>query len=98
KYSCCMLLDLKFMKCFIFIIVVLCLCLDANAQTDENIFKGVNTVVIDPGHGGKDSGCHGSSSYEKEVVLDISLKLGKYIEENFDGVKVIYTRYTDVFV
>lgn len=59
---------------------------------------GVKTVVIDPGHGGKDTGCLGASAREKDVALAIGLKLGKYIEDNFDDVKVIYTRKTDVFV
>jgi N-acetylmuramoyl-L-alanine amidase len=58
----------------------------------------VQVVVIDPGHGGKDPGAVGNIIKEKDVVLDIALKLGKYIEENFDDVKVIYTRKTDVFV
>lgn len=56
------------------------------------------TVVIDPGHGGHDSGCQGSSSYEKNIALAVSLQLGKLIELNFPDVKVIYTRKTDVFV
>jgi N-acetylmuramoyl-L-alanine amidase len=60
--------------------------------------KKVRTVVIDPGHGGHDSGCHGSSAYEKHVALSVSLKLGKLIEKYFPDVKVIYTRKTDVFV
>lgn len=58
----------------------------------------IKTVVIDPGHGGHDSGCLGSSAQEKNVALSISLKLGKMIEDNFPDVKVIYTRKTDVFV
>jgi N-acetylmuramoyl-L-alanine amidase len=58
----------------------------------------IKTVVIDPGHGGHDSGCLGSSAQEKNVALSISLKLGKLIEDNFPDVKVIYTRKTDVFV
>lgn len=63
------------------------------------LFKaGVRTVVIDPGHGGHDSGCLGASSNEKNVALAVSLLLGKMIEENFPDVKVIYTRKTDVFV
>src|SRR5690606_27388425 len=70
----------------------------ANAQADENIFDGIHTVVIDPGHGGKDAGCLGSNSLEKEIALEISLKLGKYIEENFQDIEVIYTRKTDVFI
>lgn len=58
----------------------------------------VKVVVIDPGHGGHDTGCLGSSSREKDVALAISLKLGKMIEDNFKDVKVVYTRKTDVFV
>jgi len=58
----------------------------------------VRTVVIDPGHGGKDPGCHGAKYKEKDVALSVALKLGHYIEEHIKGVKVIYTRKTDVFV
>lgn len=60
--------------------------------------KKLKKVVIDAGHGGHDSGCHGSSAYEKHVALAVSLKLGKLIEQNFPDVEVIYTRKTDVFV
>ncbi len=60
--------------------------------------KGVRTVVIDAGHGGKDPGCNGVSCKEKDVALAIALKLGKLIEENCKDVKVIYTRKIDVFV
>ena len=57
-------------------------------------------VVIDPGHGGKDTGALGPSNIgvnEKDIALDVSLLLGKYIS-TVPGVKVIYTRSTDVFV
>jgi len=55
-------------------------------------------VVIDPGHGGKDPGAVSWGIQEKDVVLGIGLKLGKYITETFPDVKVVYTRSTDVFV
>lgn len=59
----------------------------------------VSTVVIDPGHGGHDSGCLGPNRVkEKDVALSIALKFGKFIEENFPEVKVVYTRKTDVFI
>lgn len=58
----------------------------------------VQIVVIDAGHGGKDPGARGRTIREKDVVLDIALKLGKYIKENYEDVKVIYTRNKDVFV
>lgn len=58
----------------------------------------IKTIVIDPGHGGLDPGCHGVSSQEKNISLAVALKLGKLLEENFPDIKVIYTRSTDVFV
>ena len=67
-------------------------------QSSSNKIK---TIVIDPGHGGKDSGTMGTKRfkiYEKHVALSVSLKLGKYISENFPEVEVIYTRNSDVFL
>lgn len=61
----------------------------------------IKTIVIDPGHGGKDSGTLGTKRfkiYEKHVALAVSLKLGNYIAEEFPDVKIIYTRDTDVFL
>jgi len=59
--------------------------------------KGIRTVVIDAGHGGKDPGAVGKNGKEKDIALAIALKLGKYIEDNIPDVKVIYTRKTDVY-
>lgn len=58
----------------------------------------IRVVCIDAGHGGKDPGCHGDSTNEKDVCLAIALKLGGYIEKYYPDVKVVYTRKTDVFV
>ena len=63
-----------------------------------DLVKGIKTVVIDPGHGGKDPGCHGAKSNEKTVTLAIALKLGEFIAEKYPDINVIYTRKTDVFV
>lgn len=60
--------------------------------------RKVRVVVIDAGHGGNDPGCHGNKHNEKDVALSITLKVGKYIEENIKDVKVVYTRKNDVFV
>lgn len=58
----------------------------------------VKTIVIDPGHGGRDSGAIGQSgAKEKDIVLDIGLKLQRLIEETL-GLKVVMTRTEDVFV
>lgn len=59
----------------------------------------IRTIVIDAGHGGHDPGAIGASgSHEKDVVLDVALRLGKMIQKNSPDVKVMYTRSTDVFV
>ncbi len=58
----------------------------------------INTVVIDAGHGGKDSGTIGKVSKEKDIALKIALELGKTIQNNLKDVKVIYTRANDTFV
>jgi N-acetylmuramoyl-L-alanine amidase len=60
--------------------------------------RKVRVVVINAGHGGTDPGCHGIKHLEKEVALSITLKVGKYIEDNLKDVKVVYTRKTDIFV
>lgn len=60
--------------------------------------KGLNTVVIDAGHGGKDPGAIGKTAKEKDIVLSVALKLGQLIKKNYPNVKVIYTRDKDVFV
>lgn len=61
---------------------------------------GLKTVVIDPGHGGKDPGAPGKTSKtsEKHLVLSISKLLGNKIKQAYPDVKVVYTRSTDVFV
>ncbi|MBI1185051.1 N-acetylmuramoyl-L-alanine amidase [bacterium] len=58
----------------------------------------ITTVVIDAGHGGKDPGTSSSGFREKDIALNIALKVGKYIEENHAGIKVLYTRRDDTFI
>ncbi len=60
--------------------------------------KGIETVVIDAGHGGKDPGTVVGKAHEKDIVLDVALRLGKVIKEKLPEVRVIYTRKTDVFI
>lgn len=58
----------------------------------------IRTVVIDPGHGGRDPGAVGRRSKEKDIVLSVALKTGQYINQYLPDVKVIYTRTTDEFI
>lgn len=59
---------------------------------------GIKCICIDPGHGGKDPGCVGKMSYEKNIALNVALKVGKLIREKHPEIKVVYTRDKDVFV
>jgi len=58
----------------------------------------VNTIVIDAGHGGHDTGALGKNSREKDITLAVALKLGRYIKDHQKDIKVIYTRETDEFI
>lgn len=59
---------------------------------------GLRTIAIDPGHGGRDTGAIGPKGLqEKDVVLDIGLKLRRLIQERL-GIRVVMTRTDDVFV
>ena len=86
---------------FFGIFVILLLLLGSSAlpaQPKKDL--GLKTVVIDPGHGGKDPGAPGktSATSEKHVVLKISKLLGQKIKDAYPDVKVVYTRSTDVFL
>jgi len=66
---------------------------------NKNVNVGLRTVVIDPGHGGKDPGAPGPDRKhdEKHVVLNISKLLGEKIKKEYPSVKVVYTRSGDTF-
>lgn len=61
-------------------------------QTNKKVLR---TIVIDPGHGGDFTGAKGSYSYEKNVSLAVSLKLGEAIKKEFPDINVVFTRTTD---
>ncbi|MBA9024752.1 N-acetylmuramoyl-L-alanine amidase family protein [Peribacillus huizhouensis] len=55
-------------------------------------------VKIDPGHGGKDGGAVGNGLLEKNLTLEISKEMKKYLDENYTGHETTLTRTTDVFI
>jgi N-acetylmuramoyl-L-alanine amidase len=57
----------------------------------------VRTIVIDPGHGGKDPGCNYAGLKEKDIVLDIAKELRTLLQKNTD-LKVYLTRDKDVYI
>jgi N-acetylmuramoyl-L-alanine amidase len=56
----------------------------------------INRIAIDPGHGGYDTGTMGPHGLlEKDLCLDVALRLGQLLEQNIPGTQVIYTRKDD---
>lgn len=78
--------------------ISICLWLLASPLCIGNLWGKDFVVVIDAGHGGHDPGAIGKISKEKNINLNVALKLGNLIKKNCDDVKVIYTRSRDVFI
>ena len=69
-----------------------------NTINNEENWK-ITTVVIDPGHGGKDPGAIGYHNIkEKHIVLDIAKELGSFLNREMPELNVIYTRTDDTFL
>ncbi len=73
--------------------LILLFCCNLLFSQDNNVF----TVVIDAGHGGKDSGNRGNGYFEKNIALNIALGVGDRLVDN-KNFKIIYTRMNDKFV
>lgn len=86
------------MRCFtlFFLIFSLAVLVDNPVFSQEK--TSITKVVIDAGHGGKDPGTIGKKSQEKNIALQIALKLADEIRSQCKGVTVICTRTTDEFI
>ena len=78
------------MGLFIFVLGLLC----PQWADAQRLF----TVVLDAGHGGKDSGTVGNGGKEKDITLAVAKLVGTKIQATHPEVRVLYTRRTDVFV
>ena len=93
-YHSCKLIGERIFLCFLIFFIVNNF---AYSQITDNSIK---TIVLDAGHGGKDPGNLGTGRYkenEKEIALTVTLLVGKYIEEEFPNLKVLYTRKDDSY-
>lgn len=61
------------------------------------LFSSEFTVVIDPGHGGKDKGALGRTNFEKDINLAVALRLGNLLEKKVKDINVVYTRKNDTY-
>lgn len=76
-------------------ILVLILCISPTLLSAKG--KKVTKVVLDAGHGGKDMGAQGAISYEKDIALAVTLKLGRLLSDSMRNMEVVYTRTEDVY-
>ncbi len=59
----------------------------------------IGRIVIDAGHGGHDTGTIGPTGLmEKDLCLDVALRLGKIIQQRLPGADIVYTRSDDTFI
>jgi N-acetylmuramoyl-L-alanine amidase len=86
------LISISKSKVKILLFFVLLIVVPFNAQNKKF------TLVIDAGHGGHDPGAKRGNSLEKDINLKTSLYFGQLVEDNFDDVKVVYTRKTDKYL
>jgi N-acetylmuramoyl-L-alanine amidase len=72
---------------------------DGQATLTRALGLKINRIVIDAGHGGHDTGTIGPTGLmEKDLCLDVALRLGKIIEQKLPGADVVYTRSDDTFI
>jgi N-acetylmuramoyl-L-alanine amidase len=72
---------------------------DGGRSLTRELGLKISRIVIDPGHGGHDTGTIGPHGLmEKDLCLDIALRLGRIIDERIPGAEVIYTRKDDTFI
>lgn len=90
----------NFLSTFNFYLALFILSLfSANATKSQHLSAySVSKIVIDAGHGGKDPGTVGKISKEKDITLSIAKRVGELINQNLQGIKVIYTRSDDTFI
>jgi N-acetylmuramoyl-L-alanine amidase len=72
---------------------------DGQASLTRVLGLKVGRIVIDAGHGGHDTGTIGPTGLlEKDLCLDVALRLGTLISQRLPGAEVIYTRDDDTFI
>jgi len=90
---------MKFRKLIALVLCSLAVVLLTSFSTKDAIQpkSRLKKIVIDPGHGGYDSGAHGRYSNEKDIALAVSLKLEQLLREQMPDVELVVTRKSDFY-
>ncbi len=84
---------------FIVLVVLFCVVATQTATAEDIPASTLKVIVIDPGHGGEDTGAIGpGGTPEKKITLEIALRLKKAIEERLPHVNVVLTRTDDTYI
>ena len=78
-------------------VCLLCAC-GVLARPAKDASQKPFTIVLDPGHGGRDYGCSGKLTNEKTIVLDVAAKLGEILKKEHPEINLVYTRDTDRYL
>jgi len=70
----------------------------SNTEMEDPPKSKVYKIIIDPGHGGKDGGCSGRHSHEKDIVLAIGQKIKALSKQKYPELEIIMTRDRDEFI
>lgn len=87
--------ETKVMNRLLAIMLLFCLSLHITDAKAESSNQGVKVIVIDAGHGGYFPGARYGGYAEKNINLQMALKLGAMIEKNMPNIKVVYTRKSE---
>lgn len=72
---------------------------DGQSTLTRTLGLKIGRIVIDAGHGGHDTGTIGPTGLmEKDLCLDVALRLGKIIQQKLPGAEIVYTRSDDTFI
>jgi len=72
---------------------------DGESTLTRTLGLKISRIVIDAGHGGHDTGTIGPTGLmEKDLCLDVALRLGKIIQQKLPGAEIVYTRSDDTFI
>ena len=72
---------------------------DGNSTLTRALGLKIGRIVVDAGHGGHDTGTIGPTGLmEKDLCLDVALRLGKIIQQRLPGADIVYTRSDDTFI